>query len=56
MASAARKPTPVRTRLAQVCAAFALLAQGIADLGGDFGRVPEPKRQPDRRVPQPMSF
>jgi len=42
--------------LAQVCAAFALFAQGIADSDGDFGRVPEPKRQPDRRVSQPMSF
>ncbi|HEX4802111.1 MAG TPA: M28 family peptidase [Myxococcaceae bacterium] len=42
--------------LSQVSAAFALLAQGIADLDGDFGRVPEPKRQPDRRGPQPMSF
>jgi hypothetical protein len=42
--------------LAQVSAAFAVLADGIANLEGDFGRVPEGKRQADRRGPQPMSF
>ncbi len=42
--------------LAQVSAAFALLAQGIADSDGDFGRVPEQKRQAEPRGPQPMSF
>ncbi len=41
--------------LAQVSAAFAVLAEGIANLDGDFGRVPEEKR-PARRGPQPMGF
>jgi hypothetical protein len=42
--------------LAQVSAAFAVLADGIANLNGDFGRVPEEKRQSNRRDLQPMSF
>lgn len=42
--------------LAQVTAAFAVLADGIANLEGDFGRIPEEKRPATRREGQPMSF
>jgi len=42
--------------LAQVTAAFAVIAEGIANLNGDLGRVPEEKREGNRRGPIRMSF
>jgi hypothetical protein len=42
--------------LAQVAAAFAVIAEGIANLNGDLGRVPEEKREGNRRGPPRMSF
>ncbi len=42
--------------LAQVTAAFAVIAEGIANLNGDLGRVPEEKREGNRRGPLRMSF
>jgi carboxypeptidase Q len=42
--------------LAQVSAAFALLAEGIANLNGDLGRVPAEKRGPNRTGPRRVSF
>jgi len=37
--------------LAQVTAAFAVIAHGIANLDGDLGRIPEQKREGTRRGP-----
>jgi hypothetical protein len=42
--------------LAAVAAAFAVVADGVANLAGDLGRVPEEKRQAARSGPLRMSF
>jgi hypothetical protein len=42
--------------LAQVSASFAVLADGIANLNGDLGRVPAEKREGSRSGPLRMSF
>ncbi len=42
--------------LAQVSAAVAMLAEGIANMKGDFGRVPPEKREGNRGGPLRMSF
>jgi carboxypeptidase Q len=42
--------------LAQVSAAVALVANGVANMSGDFGRVPPDKRDSTRRGPLGMSF